>query len=213
MNMFMGWNWVGILLWIVAICFFVWIIHFIRVKQLMLIISTHKSFDKRLFVKYVGLLILSFLFIGVMSWLSFFRPVDMTKQTDVDITTKYNRLELKQVKDSYYYVTAQKSKNGAQPIVSYTYLSEGSETTISSRNGTISRGTDPVNIDASVYPWNKEKLTEFDAQTAHAFSAEMTIKYKKTFLNGLGVRSGHAVGYYTLIRVPSADFIYSKTSK
>ena len=213
MNMFIGWNWVGILLWIVAIIFLIWVIHFIRVKQLMLIISTQKSFDKKLFATYVGLLVVSIAFIGTMSWLSFFRPVDMNNKTDVDISTKYHQLELNQVKTGYYYVTAQKSENGKQPIVSYTYLTNGSKTTISSRNGTVSRGSDAINMDASVYPWNKKQVNEYDTKTGHAFSAEMTIKYKKTFLNGLGVRSGHVVGYYTLLRVPSADFILSETSK
>lgn len=42
----MNWNWLGWLLWIAAIVFMIWVTHYIRVKQLMLIAKTKRRFDK-----------------------------------------------------------------------------------------------------------------------------------------------------------------------
>ena len=41
----MSWNWLGWLSWICAIAFFCYVIHYIRVKQLMLIAKTKKVFQ------------------------------------------------------------------------------------------------------------------------------------------------------------------------
>ena len=44
----MSWNWLGWLSWICAIAFFCYVIHYIRVKQLMLIAKTKKVFKLNL---------------------------------------------------------------------------------------------------------------------------------------------------------------------
>ena len=47
----MSWNWLGWLSWICAIAFFCYVIHYIRVKQLMLIAKTKKVFKLNLVIR------------------------------------------------------------------------------------------------------------------------------------------------------------------
>ena len=49
----MSWNWLGWLMWILGIGFLGFVIHYIRVKQLMLIAKTKQRFDGKLFTQYV----------------------------------------------------------------------------------------------------------------------------------------------------------------
>ena len=53
----MSWNWLGWLSWICAIAFFCYVIHYIRVKQLMLIAKTKKEFKLNLVIRCVILLV------------------------------------------------------------------------------------------------------------------------------------------------------------
>lgn len=45
----MSWNWLGWLLWLLALVFLGFVIHYIRVHQLMLIAKTGHRFEKGLF--------------------------------------------------------------------------------------------------------------------------------------------------------------------
>ena len=65
----MNWNWLGWLFWIAAIVFMIWVTHYIRVKQLMLIAKTKHRFDKKLFVRYVVLVVLASGWLGGMAYL------------------------------------------------------------------------------------------------------------------------------------------------
>ena len=44
----MTWNWLGWLLWLGALVYLCWVIHYIRVHQLMLIAKTGNRLDKML---------------------------------------------------------------------------------------------------------------------------------------------------------------------
>ena len=84
----MSWNWLGWLSWICAITFFCYVIHYIRVKQLMLIAKTKKVFKLNLVIRYVILLVVSLGWLGGMSYLTFFRPVDINNHHQTQISDR-----------------------------------------------------------------------------------------------------------------------------
>ena len=85
----MSWNWLGWLLWILAIVFFCYVIHYIRVQQLMLSAKTKRACDKKLFGRYVILVLVALLWLGTMSYMTFFRQVDLRNSQETRISTKY----------------------------------------------------------------------------------------------------------------------------
>ncbi|KIS02895.1 LVIS_2131 family protein [Paucilactobacillus wasatchensis] len=208
--MWTGWNWVGIILWIIVVAYIVYVIHFIRVKQLMLIVRTKSAFAWKNTLQYTGLLVVALAALVAMSYLTFFRQVDMSNHEQIEISTKYHPLVLTPIKEDFYYVQANRRSQGDKPVISYSYWLKNSKYTISGHNGTIVDGDRPMNVVASVYPWNRTKLKQEDTKNGKAFVAVMSIRYKKTFLNGLGMRSGHLANRYTMIRVPSEGFVYHK---
>ena len=205
--MLTGWNWIGILLWIVTIAYFVFVIHFIRVRQLMLIVKTKKSFAWKNFWQYIGMLIVSFAAFGMMSYFSFFRAVDYSSAQDVEVSTTYRPLVLTSVGNDFYYAQAQRRTTGSKPVISYSYWVKGNKYTVSGHNASIADGTNPMSMSASAYPWNQKKLAKEDQANGKAFAAEMKVQYKNTFINGLGVRGNRTASTYTLIRVPAGSFV------
>lgn len=208
--MLTGWNWIGIILWIIAIAYFVFVIRFIRVRQLMLIVKTKKAFAWKNFLQYVGLLAVSVAAFAMMAYLSFFRSVDYTSQQDVTVSTTYRPLVLTSVDNDFYYAQAQRRTTGSRPVISYSYWVKGNKYTVSGHNSAVAVGANPMSMSASAYPWSKKQLAKEDKENGKAFAAEMTIHYKKSFINGLGVRSGRVADQYTLIRVPAASFVDQK---
>ena len=72
----MSWNWLGWLMWILGIGFLGFVIHYIRVKQLMLIAKTKKRFDGKLFTQYVVMSLVAILWLGSLVYLRFIQPVN-----------------------------------------------------------------------------------------------------------------------------------------
>lgn len=208
--MWTGWNWVGIILWIIVVAYLVYVIHFIRVKQLMLIVRTKKAFAWKNTWQYTGLLAVALIALVSMFYLTFFRQVDLSNKNEVEISTKYHPLVLTPIKDDFYYVQAHRGTSGDKPVVSYSYWLKHNKYTISGHNGTVVDGPVPMNVVASVYPWDLAKLKAQDTKNGKAFVAVMTIRYKQTILNGIGMRSGHVANRYTMIRVPAEGFVYHK---
>ena len=206
----MTWNWLGWLLWIGAVVFLCYVIHYIRVHQLMLIAKTGQRYTGNLVIRYVVLLVMAIAWLWGMSYLSFFRTVNYRDAQEVVTSTKYQTLQLGQVKDDYYYVKANRSQGGKHPVVSYTYWTTGSKNLTNSRYGSIADSDHYLSTEAAAYPWNRKKLAKEDARTNHAFAAVMTIRYRNNLLNGLGCRAGHVAEQYTLIRVPASNLIYQK---
>ena len=187
----MSWNWLGWLSWICAIAFFCYVIHYIRVKQLMLIAKTKKVFKLNLVIRYV----------------IFFRPVDINNHQQTRTSITYRPLQMGNNSDDFYYVLATRSKSGKHPIVSYTYWAGNDKYTTNSRYGSVADGSRIVTLDASALPWDKKQLEKEDAKTGHAFAAVMDVKYKNTAINGLGLKANHSAVTYTLLRVPSSDMV------
>lgn len=206
----MNWNWLGWLLWIAAIVFMIWVTHYIRVKQLMLIAKTKRRFDKKLFARYVVLVVLAIGWLGGMAYLSFFRRVSYDDTQAVKITTEYEALQLNSQDNDYYYVIAKHAQDGTRPIVSYTYWTDNAKMTTDARGTTIVDSDRLVTGQAAGYPWNMKKLKSYDSKTGHAFVAVMTIKYRNTVLNGMGVRCGKLADTHTLIRIPAANMVDQK---
>lgn len=204
----MTWNWLGWLMWILAIVFFCYVIHYIRVQQLMLVAKTKKAFSPKLFGRYVGLMVISLVWLGGMMYLTFFRQVDINNHQQTSITTKYSPLQLHNSSNDYYYVLASRSQNGKHPVVSYTYWANGNRYTTNSRYGSVADGDRLITLDASSLPWDKAKLKKENRATGKAFAAEMTVHYKNTALNGMGLRANRDAVTYTLLRVPSSEMVH-----
>ena len=206
----MSWNWLGWLLWILAIVFFCYVIHYIRVQQLMLIAKTKHALDKKLFARYVALLVVALAWIGTMSYMTFFRQVDLANNQQNRISTNYYPLQISNRKDDYYYVLATRSKGGDHPVVSYTYWSGNNKYVTTSRFGYVAYGDRVIPLSISALPWNRAELKKQDAQTGHAFAAVMSVHYRNTPLNGIGLRANRESAAYTLLRVPSAEMVVER---
>lgn len=206
----MTWNWLGWLSWILAVAFFCWVIHYIRVQQLMLIAKTKKAFAPKLFWRYVVLVVIALAWLGALLHLTFFRQVAINDRQETRISMQYANLQLHNQGNDYYYVLASRSKNGQHPVVSYTYWAKGNRYTTNSRFGSVSDGQRLVTLDASTLPWNKAKLKKMDQESGHAFAATMTVCYQNTVINGLGLRANRDAATYTLIRVPSSEMVHER---
>lgn len=206
----MSWNWLGWILWIGGIAFLVYVIHYIRVHQLMMIARDHKRFSGRLFVRYIILLAIAIAWLCTMGYFSFFRSVSYKDSSAVSIHTTYHPLVLTSAHGGYYYVVANRTQGGKKDVVSYTYWTKNAKNTTNARYGTLSASDRYLSSVAGEYPWNKQKLQQVDRSSGYAFAAVMTIRYKNTPINGLGVRAGRQADQYTLIRVPAANMIYQK---
>ena len=204
----MTWNWLGWLSWILAVVFFCYVIHYIRVQQLMLIAKTKTAFSAKLFWRYVAVLVVALVWLGGMAYLTFFRQVDISDHQQTTITTKYSPLQLHNKSNDFYYVSATRSKNGKRPIVSYTYWANGNRYTTNSRYGSVADGDRIITLDASSLPWDKARLRKENRTTGKAFAAEMTVHYQNTVLNGLGLRADRDAVTYTLLRVPSSEMVH-----
>lgn len=109
----MSWNWLGWLMWILGIGFLGFVIHYIRVKQLMLIAKTKKRFDSKLFTQYVVMSLVAILWLGSLVYLRFIQPINYNDRQQVQLSTKYQPLQLHDQGNDYYYVLAKHSTSGS----------------------------------------------------------------------------------------------------
>lgn len=203
----MNWNWLGWLFWLGTIVMCVFTVWYIRNHQLMLIAKTHKRFSKKLFWRYLALSIISLVWLCSMAYLTFFREIDVNNSREVTTSEKYAALQLGNTKKGFYYVVANRSKLGRHPVVSYTYWTKDAKYTTNSRYGSIADSNNYISTQAAVYPWNRHRLAKENNRTGHAFMAEMTVRYKNTPINGLGLRCGKVATTHTLLRIPGANMI------
>lgn len=194
-------------MWILGIAFLCFVVHYIRVKKLMLIAKTKKRFDGKLFARYVAMIVVAVLWLGGLIYLHFFQPVDYNDNGQVRLATKYQPLQLHNQGDDYYFVLTKRSTAGKRPIVSYTYWTNDSKYMVSSHFSSITDGSRLIPVEATSLPWNKQKLAKIDGTTGHAYAAVMTAYYRNTPLNGLGLRANHVASSYTLIRVPGENMV------
>ena len=79
-----------------------------------------------------------------------------------------------------------------------------------SRYGSVADGDRIIPLSISALPWNRAQLKKQDAQTGHAFAAVMSVHYRNTPLNGIGLRANRESAAYTLLRVPSAEMVVER---
>lgn len=206
----MSWNWLGWLLWILAIAFLWFVIHYIRVQQLMLIAKTKKRFDGKLFTRYVVLVVVAVLWLGGLITMHFMQPVDYNDHQQVWVSTKYQTLTLHNSGSKYYYVQVRRATSGKRPVVSYTYWTNNDKYTVSSRYSSVFEGNRLVPVDATSLPWNHHRLAEIDRSSGNAYAAVMTAHYRNTIKNGLGLHANHVAATYTAIKVPSTNMIVER---
>lgn len=176
----------------------------------MLIAKTGQRYSGNLVARYVAMLVVALVWLWGMCYLSFFRSVDYHNTQEVTTRTKYQGLQLGQVKNDYYYVKVNRSHSGKRPVVSYTYWTTGNKNMTNSNYGSIADSNHYLSAEAATYPWNRQKLAKEDSRTNHAFAAVMSIRYKNNVLNGMGCRVNHMAEQYTLIRVPASNLVYQK---
>lgn len=203
----MSWNWLGWLLWLLILIFLGFVVHYIRVHQLMLIAKTGRRFEKTLFFKYVALVVIALVCLGTMTYFTIFRKVTPTSN-EVTVSYSYDPLQLTNDNtNDYYYVRANHSNEGNHRVVSYTYWTATKKVTIGAMSASIADSNDILSSAAVAYPWNKTKLRNEDNATSHAFAAKITVRYKNNPINGLGLRANREADEHTLIRVPAANLI------
>lgn len=207
----MNWNWLGWLLWICGTLFLLYVVHRIRVKQLMLIAKTGRRFDGRLFATYVAHLLIALVWLGGLSYLTFWRAVPVTNHQQVTTSYSYEPLQLTAGKGgNYYYVLTNYSQGGRHPVVAYTYLTGNAKKTVSARAATVTDSDRVQTTPAAPYRWDQRRLAQEGKASGHAFAATVTVRYKNTIGNGIGLHSGRVADQYTLIRVPSQLMVQAR---
>lgn len=207
--MTLGWNWLGILLWVVLILYLVFIIQNIRKRHLQMIIRDRKRFDAKTFAIDIVELLVLFAGIFFMTRQTFFDNPDLSDKSAVTSRIEYRPLILSTGEHSSYYVTAHSEKK-TRPAQSYSFYSDGNHITVDSRYATISNGTEPSAVNAAMIPYSKKELAKADSHYQKAFMAVYTACYKNNWRNGLGLHAGRIAVKYYLLRVPDDTFIRNK---
>lgn len=208
-KMTLGWNWLGILLWVVLILYLVFIVQNIRKRHLQMIIRYRKRFDAKTFSLDIVELLVLFVGLFLLVRQTFFDNPDLANREAVTSKIEYRPLILSTGAHSSYYVTAHSEKK-TRPAQSYSFYSDGNHITVDSRYATISSGTKPSAVNAAMIPYSKKELAKADRHYQKAFMAVYTARYKNNWRNGLGLHAGRIAVRYYLLRVPDDTFIRDK---
>jgi len=197
----------GIVLWLVVLGCIWFTIHNIRKRRLRRLVKHQYQFSGKDFTISTILVLITVLLLGVASYFTFFRDVDLEDQTAVTLKYDYEPLVMTQIGGKFYDVKVENG-NGKQPQQHYTYWVKGARYQITSNNATVVAGPKPLNIAAANYPWPKKELARQDKKYEQTFAATLQATYKSTVLNGLGLRAGRTAMHYTIIRVPNSSVIH-----
>lgn len=201
------WNLVGMALWLIVLVTLVWMVHDMRVRRIRLIVKEHHSFSWKNFSISTVELVVWLLFFGGMSYTTFFQNVNELG-TRVSQTTRYEPLVINtgSSNGSAYYVSVNNS-TGKKPVQTYTYLTEGEKYEVRSTDATVSDGKKAINLPASAYKWDTQKVTKYDQRHQKAWVGVIETTYKKSFVNGIGLHAGRLANRFTLIRIPDHSFM------
>ncbi|MFD1433250.1 LVIS_2131 family protein [Lacticaseibacillus yichunensis] len=201
-----AWNLIGLGAWVLLAIYLIFVIFNIRNRHIKMVITRQTEWRHRNhLLDTLEVIVLLAAIVG-MGWVSFFRQVDYADEATVSRSYSYAPLVLQVNTNRSYYVTA-RSGNGNHPVKYFSYWREGAKYAITSRNATISDGTDPLNVQAAGYPWSLKKLKKLDKTEEKAWIATFTATYTPTFLNGLGMHVGHVAQRYSIIRIPNDTFL------
>jgi len=201
------WNLVGMGIWLLVLIALVWMVHDMRVRRIQLIVKEHHSFSWRNFTISTIELVAWLLVFGGMSYTTFFQNVNHLGDR-VSQTTRYEPLVINtgSSNGSAYYVSVNNS-TGKKPVQTYTYLTEGEKYEVRSTDATVSDGKKAINLPASAYKWDTQKVTKYDQRHQKAWVGVIETTYKKSFVNGIGLHAGRLANRFTLIRIPDHSFM------
>ncbi|CAJ1229702.1 hypothetical protein LZY01_21600 [Levilactobacillus zymae] len=197
-------------MWLLVLITLIWMTHDMRVRRIHLIVKEGRSFSWRNFTISMVELVAWLLFFGGMSYTTFFQNVNQLGNR-VSQTTRYEPLVLNTGtgNGSSYYV-AVTNNSGKKPIQQYTYLTEGEKYQVDSTVATVSAGKNPINLPASAYHWDKQRVARYDQRHQKAWVGVIETTYKKSFVNGIGLHAGRLANRFTLIRIPDHSFMVQK---
>ncbi|UDM32301.1 LVIS_2131 family protein [Lentilactobacillus laojiaonis] len=200
------WNLIGVFIWLVILIYLIWMIHDIRNRRLKKIVTGNKAFSWKNGLISIGEVLLFLLVVGVMGKITFFQDVNHLSSNRVVTTYTYRPLILETgAQHSYYVKVNNAGKN--RPIQKYDYLVNNEKYQVNSYESTIVSGKHDVNIAASAYNWDRNKIKVLNKRYQKAWVATATSTYKKNFINGIGMHAGNKANEFTLIRVPDHSFI------
>lgn len=207
-----NWNFIGVLLWVIAILYLVFIVQNIRQRHLAMIIKKHQQFNwPNLLIDILEILIL-LVGVGYLFGKIMLDNPDLENTNEISSTITYQPLIINTGAGNSSYVTidSKKKKIGTQ---TYTYYCAGNKTTVSSDFATVAYDKNPLDINAARIPYDEKELKKQDHKYQRAYVAVYTAKYKPVWQNGVGLHAGHIATRYYLIRIPDASFIKQKQLK
>ncbi|KRK40166.1 LVIS_2131 family protein [Loigolactobacillus bifermentans] len=205
-------NFLGIGLWIIVLGFMLFTFHNIRVRRLKRIIAGQKGFNGASFLLSGCFVVITVLGLWFAAYATFFRNVSMHNKNEVRVSYQYEPLVMSSIKGKFYDVKVVNG-NGKEPIQYYTYWVKGARYQNNSRHATVSAGPHAINLDAAKYPWQRQKLAQYDQKTEQSYVATMKATYKSTIMNGLGLRAGRQATSFSIIRVQNSSVIYITPAK
>lgn len=205
----LGFNLLGIAVWVILILYLVFTIQNIRKRHLRMIVQDRKRFEgKTLAVDLVEIIVLLVAAVFMIK-VTFFDNPDLSNKQAISSTTEYRPLILTTGTGKSYYVTASSAKK-TRPVQSYTFYSDGNKYTVDSHYATVVTDSKTTTVNAAMIPFNKHSLQKADNRYQRAFVAVYTATYRNNWRNGLGLHAGRLATRYYYLRVPDATFVREK---
>lgn len=202
-----GWNFIGILAWIIVIVLLFLVVFNIRNRHLKILVEHKAKITwKTVCLDVIEILVVVAAVIGML-YLSLFSRVDVNDKSDIAVTYQFDPMIMQTTRDGqgYYVKIDKKSSNGSTSV--YKYWLNNSEYTVSSREANVSDATLPFSAPGTHLNWPMKKIAKMDQKYQHAYVVTASAKYKNNFINGLGLRAGRYASEYRVIRVPERSFI------
>lgn len=201
-----GWNWLGIIAWVVIVLALVFIVQHIRKRRLKMIVVDHKRFSWPQFLLDIVEVVVWMAATIFMVMTTFFNDPNLKDTKLISNQFSYQPIVLTVKTDKSYYVNVTKTTT-KNPKITYQVLSDGKKITMQGINASVSYDKNPITLPASAYPFNKDELLKMDGKYQNAYLATYKATYKDNWQNGLGLNAGKAASKYYLIRVPDQSFI------
>lgn len=202
----LGFNLLGIAIWVILILYLVFTIQNIRKRHLRMIVQDRKRFEgKTLALDLVEIIVLLAAAVFMIK-ITFFDNPDLNDQQIISSSTEYRPLILTTGAHKSYYVTASSAKK-TRPVQSYTFYSDGNKYAVSSRYATVVTDSKATTVNATMIPFSKRGLQKADDRYQRAFVAVYTATYRNNWRNGLGLHAGRLATRYYYLRVPDSTFV------
>lgn len=204
-----SWNLLGVLCWVIAILYLVFVIQNIRRRRIKMIITQHKHFSwANSLIDLLEIIVLVAAGIFMINRTAFDNP-DLRDASVISSSVKYSPLILTPASGNSYYVTTTSAQRKYSCQV-YHFYQMGKKVSVSSNSAAVASGKNPMSVDAQRIPFKQRDLLRADRRYQRAYVATYTGTYKDTPQNGLGLHSNHVAVRYYLIRVPDGSFVRQK---